>query len=485
MIKVFGKSDKVFLSNGDVVIKPLKARVANSDNGDFYLDLETGLEYVDFLTEGRIVIAPTPQGEQAFRIHNPTKTKSKITAKCYHVFYDTEDMLIVSCSFTNKTCAEALALLNASTEPVSSFTVDSNIISTNSVSVVRQSYYNAIQAILTAYGGHLVRDNFSIQIKSSIGSDKGVTVRYKKNLKEITCQENWDSVVTKLLPVGRDGVLLNAVDPTASIYVVSTVDHGYDYVKSVQFNQDINREDYTSETAYKQALVNDLYTQATAYLAQNSVPQISYTLKANLEEVTDIGDTVEVIDERLNVDLLTHVTGYVYDCLLKKYTEVTFGNFTQTLGNLISNITGAVSQGVTTQTQAIEDNVTEVRETTDTIVGILSNSYVVYDGSNIYVLDSLPYLSAVNVLRINKDGISHSSTGILGDYTTVWGIDNKIDVLSSDFKVDTKSLVDLIYPVGSLYMTTGSTSPASLFGGTWSVVSNTPSWAGTVYERTA
>ena len=28
-------------------------------------------------------------------------------------------------------------------------------------------------------------------------------------------------------------------------------------------------------------------------------------------------------------------------------------------------------------------------------------------------------------------------------------------------------IVDLVYPVGSIYMSTGSTSPASLFGGTW------------------
>ncbi|WP_396129895.1 phage baseplate protein, partial [Faecalicoccus pleomorphus] len=31
----------------------------------------------------------------------------------------------------------------------------------------------------------------------------------------------------------------------------------------------------------------------------------------------------------------------------------------------------------------------------------------------------------------------------------------------------TRKLVDLVYPVGSLYMSTNSTNPSTLFGGTW------------------
>ena len=76
MIKVFGQTDTSFVSNGDVVLLPLKAKVHKEDNGDYYLDLETGLEYIDYLTEGNIVVANTPQGEQAFRIGNVQKTKS-------------------------------------------------------------------------------------------------------------------------------------------------------------------------------------------------------------------------------------------------------------------------------------------------------------------------------------------------------------------------------------------------------------------------
>lgn len=44
MIRVFSSNDKVFTSNGDCVIKPLKAKVHKEDNGYYYLNLEAGIE---------------------------------------------------------------------------------------------------------------------------------------------------------------------------------------------------------------------------------------------------------------------------------------------------------------------------------------------------------------------------------------------------------------------------------------------------------
>ena len=85
MIKVFSPTDKSFISNGECVLLPLKANVHKADNDDYYLNLVTGLEYADFMVEGNIVVANTPQGDQAFRISNPVKTASKITTKAWHV----------------------------------------------------------------------------------------------------------------------------------------------------------------------------------------------------------------------------------------------------------------------------------------------------------------------------------------------------------------------------------------------------------------
>lgn len=422
MIKVFGQLDKNFTSNGDVVLRPLKARVTKNDNGDYLLDLECGLEYVDYIVEGNIITANTPTGDQAFRIGNVTKSKWKIVTKCYHVYYDSRNYLIADSLVENRTCDYAIKHLNSATEPTSEFTVSSDITSLNSFRCVRKSLYEAIQTIIEKWGGHLVRDNFNIQIKDSIGQDNGIIVQYKKNIKDISVQENWNNVITKLLPVGKDGLLLNKLNPSADIYLTSSTQYALPYTKTVSFSQDIDRKDYPSDEAYYLALVNDLREQGTKYLAQYCVPQVNYTLKANLDRVTDIGDVIEVIDERLGVNMMTSVTGFVYDCIFEKYIEVSFGNFTQTVSNLLNNINNSVSRALNIQmdsvnseignvessVQTVESNVESVQTQANQIQAILSDSYVTYDGTKILVAESLPSDEAENQIKISYNGIERS-----------------------------------------------------------------------------
>lgn len=430
MIRVFGQTDTIFTSNGDAVILPLKAKVHKEDNGDYYLNLETSLDYVDYLVEGNIVVANTPQGDQAFRIGNVIKTKSKLTSKCYHVFYDSKNYLIADSYVVDKNCNDALDHLNSATEPQSEFETLSDVVTVNSFRCVRKSLYEAIQTVIERWGGHVVRDNFNIQIRANIGQDNGVTVQYKKNLKDITCEENWDSVVTKLLPVGKDGILLNAIDPNADIYVTSSTQYNLPYTKTVSFTQDdINQEDYSSESAYQQALVNDLMMQAIEYLEINSVPQVNYTLKANIEKITDIGDTVEVIDDRLGINMLTNVIKYDYDCILERYTEIEFGNFKETLSGLVGNITASVDKTVSDTIQIVSVSLSDqLQQSQDTIMGVMGDSYVIYDGDQILVLDRLPKESAVNVIRLNNGGIGFSQGGINGTFTSAWTIDGTLNM---------------------------------------------------------
>lgn len=438
MIKLFGQTDTAFSSNGDVVLSPLKAKVHKDDNGDYYLDLECGLEYVDFITEGRIIVANTPTSDQAFRIGNVNKTKNKIETRCWHVFYDSENYLIEDSYVLNKNCNDALLHLNNATEPESEFTVFSDVTHVDSFRCVRQSLYEAIQTVIERWGGHLVRDNFLISVRQEIGTDNGIIVQYKKNLKDIVCQENWDNVVTKILPTGQDGIMLNALDQTADVYITSETQYAIPYTKTVSFEQDINQDDYPTEQAYQQALVDDLRAQATAYLDANCIPQVSYTLKANLDRVTDIGDTVEVIDERLGVNLMTHVIGFDYDCISQKYTEVEFGSFSQTLSGFASQMTS--------NTQKIVSQA--VGNVSDEVMGILTKSYVIYDGASILIVDTLPKENAQNVIKIDNSGVGFSQTGIQGQFTSKWDIDGSI-TLSQDVTIDGKPLTDFITASGT------------------------------------
>lgn len=439
MIRIFGQTDTVFTSNGDCVVSPLKAKVHKADNGDYYLDLETDLSYIDYFVEGNIVVANTPTGEQAFRIDNPTKSKNKLVSKCWHVSYSAKNHLIADSYVVDMDCNDALNHLNDAAEPASPFTVHSDVGVVDSYRCVRESLNDAIIKVQERWGGHIVRDNFDIAIMSAIGVDNGIIVQYKKNLSDITCQDNWDNVVTKLLPVGKDGLLLNALDETADIYLTSSTQYDLPYTKTVTFSQDeIVEEDYESEEAYKQALVKDLRMQGIDYLTANCVPLVNYTLRANLDRVTDIGDVIEVIDERLGLHLMTQVISFTYDCIFKKYTEVEFGNFTQSLSGLIKNITVEVNHNVTDQVNSVATSLqSQLTQATGAIMGILGDSYVINTGSDVMLVDSLPKEDATNVMRMNQNGVQFSQSGINGPFAEVWNI-------NGDFNAENVNFVNLI-----------------------------------------
>lgn len=432
MIRVFGATDRSFTTNGDMVILPTRAKVTKKDNGDYYLDLEAGTKYADYLASGRIIVADTPQGAQAFRISGVTKKSAKVSLRAWHVFYDSKNYLIADSYVADMTAGAALDHLNGATEPRSEFATASDVQAIDSFRCVRKSLYEAIQTVIERWGGHLVRDNFRIELRQSIGADNGVTVRYGKNLKELTCEEDWSGVVTKLLPVGADGILLNDRDASASIYVESEKKWDIPYTKTVSFSQsDIEKDDYgDDEAAYRKALVDDLRRQAQDYVNRNCVPRVNYTLKADMERIADIGDTVEVIDERLGAHILTSVIGFTYDCILGKYTELEFGNFQKTLsglaGSLQSSAQSAAQSTVGDAIQGVADTVAQ------NIAQSMGSSYVVYDGSKILVLDSLPKEEARNVILINDNGIAFSRDGVAGTFESAWGIDGTLDMRHVD-----------------------------------------------------
>lgn len=435
MIKVFNATDTIYTSNGDIVLQCTKAKVHKELNDKFYLDIEAPLNYIDYLIANNIIVANTPQGEQAFRITNVDLTKNKIKCKAYHVFYDTKNYLIKDNRVEDRDCNYALDYFNSNTDNTSPFLTMSDITSLNTLYCVRTSLYEAIQQILERWGGYLIRDNWNIKIMSSIGQDNGVVIRYQKNLQDITASYNWDNVVTKILPVGKDGILLNALDETQDVYLYSDIQYAIPYTKTISFNQEIDEENFedengeVDENAYTQALIDDLKMQAQNYLNANCVPKVNYTLKANVEKISDIGDIIEVIDERLNIDILTYVISYEYDCILEKYTQLEFGNFTQSLSNLLSGI----SNQTTTQIQENTNNLAitlgeELQQAQDKIWNALGSSYVIYEGDKILIVDTLPKADAKNVIMINNGGIAFSNTGINGTFTSAWTIDNTLNM---------------------------------------------------------
>lgn len=87
---------------------------------------------------------------------------------------------------------------------------------------------------------------------------------------------------------------------------------------------------------------------------------------------------------------------------------------------------------------------------------------------------------SITVKAVDTLGFSSSKTVVLPKATpTLWVGDKTVKandylIVNTDMKVGGKTLkrymLDFFYPVGSIYISTSSTSPATLFGGTWAEI---------------
>lgn len=424
MVYYYPPDAKSFLNNGLGVVNATYAVISKVDNGDYALDIECPISEADKLTEGYILGVDTPWGRQGFRVSSPEKTERKIKARCWHVYYDSKNYLIYSVYIDALNTNAALDAVNSATDVASPFSFTSDVAVTNTMQINNTTLHSAVEQIIGLYGGHITRDNYDIGVAVSPGSDNGALLAYGKNITGISVTEDWSNVATKILPVGKDEIMLESM-------WVSYRENDYPtkYSKVVEFSQDINSSDYETYADYEFAVRRTLEQQANNYLYENHFPKVSYTVSAYFPGVKDIGDRVVVKHPRCNVDIYAAVTSVKYNCISERITEVTFGNFMPKLGNYTQSIIEKV--GVTLKKS--EDDTrswmaSELKESEDTIYGVLGNSYVIYDGNRILAVDRLPKESANNVLMISSGGIGFSRTGIAGTFTSAWTIDGTMNM---------------------------------------------------------
>ena len=428
MIKIFGSGDTSFATNGDKVISPFLAKVKCELNGSYHLDLECGIEYSDYIENGNLVVVPTPDGEQAFRITKPIKTNRRIKTKAYHISFDTDRYVINNVQITNSNCGGALASASAGCDQPNPFTFISDINTAHSLKLTRVTLTKALELITNLWQGEIKRDNLSISVLGNIGQDRGVTIAYGKNLTGIQATYDWSNVCTKILPIGKDETTLD------SVYLISETQYALPYTKVVQFEQSIERSSYATDEEYITALKNDLRAKATAYMNANSVPQVNYVVSTIPIQEVKLGDTVAVEDDNIGVHIEARVISYEWDAINEKYTQLEYGNFKKKLSDLMSNVDNKIETATTISGQNITTNYERaIAEATEAIHQGMVNSYVIYEGNRILVVDALPKETAQNVILINSAGIAFSQTGINGTFSTVWQINGTFDARNANF----------------------------------------------------
>lgn len=416
MIKVFGATDTIFDNNGDRIINPIKAVVSREDNADYYLELETSLDCAEFLYQDIIVVVPTQWGEQAFRLNNPEKTKSRLVFKAYHVFYDAKNYVLADVAPTVNDCQSALSWILARTDQVNPFTSSSDISDIKSTRFVRKSLFESVFELVELYNGHIDTDNYKISINATIGMDRGITVSYGKNLTDIRAIENWDEVVTKMLPLGYNGTTL------PELYLNANSNYSKPYTKVVEFQptEGVDKEN-------PDAIIADLRIQAVAYLEKNQIPKVNYTVSAHIEGIVGIGDIINVRHETLNIDILTSVISIRYNVLTSRFENIEFGNFKKSIKGMMKSITNAISTVEKVQATQYTALNQALQQSQSTIMNFLTIGHKYVTENAIYFMDTEDPITARNFMIISLGGIGFGSNGIDGGYATAWTLDGKFN----------------------------------------------------------
>ena len=429
MIKVYDSNERLFNHNGIKILHPLVADITKKDNGDYYVELQDTIENLDYYQNGLIVRIPTPWGVQGFRMSNPTVKNRKVSVKAWHLSYDAKNYIIKDAYAADKNCNDALAHFNDSTDVPSPFTTLSDITTICSTRAVRKTLYEVYEWLLSTdkYGGHWYRDNWILGIKERCGDDRGVVLAIGKNITDMQIAEDWEDVCTKILPYTTDGESAVLLDET----YIELAEPLYDipYTKVGEFANELDAEAFETTEAYYAAVKNWLRGQAETYLQENHLPKVNYKVSASIDNVSDVGDTIHVKHPKCKVDILTDVISVQYDAIRKKYTKIEFGNFKAELKNLSQSITAEANKHTDTAVKETHTLLkTELDQATAKINGVLGNSYVINEGSQILVVDALPKESAVNVMKISSGGIGFSNSGINGTFTSAWTLNGTLNM---------------------------------------------------------
>lgn len=452
MIRVYDATEKLFNNNGIKVLHPLYAEVLKKDNSDYYIELEDVLDNFEYYQKGLIIVVPTPWGDQGFRCDNPIVQNNRISCKAWHLSYDSKNYIINSAEAVEKNCNDALNHFNDNTDSQSPFTVKSDIQKIPeskeegkpfTVRANKNSLYDMFEILVgsDAYGGHWCRNNFSFDIMSSIGEDRGVVLAYNKNISDIKVEEKWDDVCTKILPYT---VIKEKEHYLDSTYVTSG-DQLYDipFTKAVKFDLEMELGNYISEIE-EEKIKETLHNKAVEYLEEHKFPQVNYSVSAKLDNVSDIGDVIHIKHPKITLNgsyIETTVIAIKYDAIREKYTSIEFGNFKKEFKNLTREIASV----------AVADNKkleitgallkAELEASTASINSVLSGSYVINNGNEILIVDKLPKEEAVYCLKINSAGIGFSKNGIYGTFTSAWTIDGTLNMQATNVINLTASLI--------------------------------------------
>lgn len=434
---LFSPAETSFSTNGiGVLSDAISCRVLQELNGKYELELKYPIDGLHFFEIGQrsLVLAKVdPVSEpQPFRVYQITKpSEGVVIVRARHLAYDLGGVPVSP--FTAQSAPLALNgfSANAATDCPFTFFTDKNTVAAFNVAVpsgIWSLLGGSRGGILDTYGGEYEFDRYDIKLWNRRGADRGVSIRYGKNLTSLEQDENCANCYTGVYPywTKSDGQLVQLKEK------IVNAPGRYGYVKvlprdfSAQF-QEPPTEDQLRAAAEKYIKENDIGKPAVSWKVEfvQLEQTEEYRGKSLLERVL-LGDTVSVEFALMGVSATARVVAMDYDSILERYNSVTIGS-----------VKANISDTIADQKQQIEQKPTktDLEKATELATAWLTNGkgYAYFrkdDLGNIVdilFMDTQDINTAVNVMRVGQSGIGFSHNGVNGPYESAWTIDGKFN----------------------------------------------------------
>ena len=425
---VYPSQETAFGSNGlGILTDAASCVIIEERNGAFELEMTypvSGIHYKEIAPRCIILAKPNPVDDpQPFRVYRITKPMGGlVTVYGEHISYDLAG--VPASPFAAESAPDAMEKLKSSSAIPTpfSFWTDKDTAGTMGITApvaLRSLLGGREGSVLDVYGGEYKFDRYTVRLYNQRGQNRGASIRYGKNLTDLTQDENIAGVYTGVYPYwsSMEGALVQLPEK------ILPAPGNYDFTRIMTL--DLSSEFQEPPTQ------DQLRARAEAYMKANNigVPRVSLTVSfvplEQTEEYKDIGllervelcDTVNVEFPALGVSATAKCVRTVYDALLDRYKSVE-------LGDARTNIADTIAA----QQQKIEQapDKTFVQQAVDSATGQITGNkggYVVLHSSTgskepdeILIMDTPDIKTAVKVWRWNKAGLGYSSYGYNGPY---------------------------------------------------------------------
>jgi phage minor structural protein len=402
--------------------------VTEERNGIFEVDFKYPVSGIHFseIAVRRIVKCKPNQisNPQLFRIYSISKPmRGLVTVFAEHISYDLSGIAVQPFAAENAQNALNGIEENAVVECPFSFSTDKATVAKFKVSVptsARACLGGTEGSALSVYGGELLFDNYNVKLLNERGYDRGVQIRYGKNLTDLRQDENIASMYTAVYPYWTNsdtGELVTLTEKTVS------VPGEFNFTRILTHDMSANFEEKPTEDQLREATIS--------YIRNSSIdtPKISLVISfAQLEQTEEyknlaalervnLCDTVTVIFPDLGISAKAKAVRMLYDVLEDKVISVTLGN---TISNISSTLVSHDKEIAEKPSKTDMRNAIEFA--TSSILGAKGGAVRMLDTNGdgepdtLYIADNPDPALAVKVWRFNYEGWGASTNGYPGPF---------------------------------------------------------------------